>query len=61
MKFTAGETTTVRIGDATLMIKIEDASKGETISARVEEVKSGSGYQAGQIYEFSRAEIQEAN
>ena len=61
MKFTAGETLTIIVQDVTLLIKVEDASKGDVISARVEEVKSGGGsYQPGQVYEFNRSGIIEA-
>lgn len=60
MKFTAGETVTIAVGDAVLVVKVEDASKGDTLSARVEEVHSGSGYTVGQICDFDRSNIQEA-
>ncbi len=58
MKFTAGDTVTISVKGVTLVVKIEDASKGESISARIEEVPAGTtGYHPGQICEFSRDDI----
>lgn len=55
MRFTAGETLTVKIDQAKLVVKIEDASKSNVVSARVEAIKAGGdGYKVGQVYQFDR-------
>lgn len=49
----AGETITLTIDGAAILVKVEDASKSEAISARVE-ASDSQDYHVGQIYEFSR-------
>lgn len=49
----AGETITLTINGTAISVKVEDASKSEAISARVEDSNSPD-YHVGQIYEFSR-------
>lgn len=60
MKFTAGDTRTIHANNAVLVVKIEDASKGDSVSFRVERVQSGENFQEGQVYQLDRKEIQEA-
>jgi hypothetical protein len=61
MKFTTGETVTIHTADSVLVIKVEDASKGDKISARVESVeRSGEHYTVGQIYDFNRDDIKDS-
>ena len=58
MKFTAGETVKIEVDGEVVTIKIEDASKGESISGKVESVSSQSSkYSVGEICEFDRAKI----
>jgi hypothetical protein len=57
MKFTAGETVTIEIENEVLTLKIEDASKGDVVSGRVESVLSGQTYKVGEVYEFDRANV----
>ncbi|HEY9679918.1 MAG TPA: hypothetical protein V6C76_18085 [Drouetiella sp.] len=60
MKLTAGEIVTIEIDGNVLKLKIEDASKGDIISGRVESVLSGDVYSVGQICDFERTQIQTA-
>jgi hypothetical protein len=57
MKFTAGETVTIEIENDILEVKIEDASKGDVVSGRVENVLRGQTYKVGEVYEFDRANL----
>ena len=57
MKFTAGETVTIEMENDILEVKIEDASKGDVVSARVENVLRGQTYKVGEVYEFDRANL----
>lgn len=59
MKFTAGETVTIEVDGETLTIKIEDASKGEVVSGKVENFLRSQTYKIGEVYEFERAKIKE--
>lgn len=56
MSFVAGQTVTISTPQGKLTVKIEDASKGDVILAKVEQ--GGGGYQAGQVHEFRRDEIE---
>ncbi len=57
MKLIAGETVTIEIDNDLLKLKIEDASKGDVLSGRVESVLRGETYTVGQICEFDRAKL----
>ena len=57
MKFTAGETVKLEVNGETLTIKIEDASKGDTVTGKVEDVLQSHSYKVGEICEFERAKI----
>lgn len=50
---TAGETITLTIDDRAVTIKIEDASKSESILAKVEN-SDHDRYSVGNVYEFNR-------
>lgn len=52
-QFIAGQTVTLSIDNEMIKLKIEDASKSDTISAKVEDSRSPN-YKAGQVYEFDR-------
>lgn len=52
-QFIPGQTVTVSIDNEMIKLKIEDASKSDTISAKVEDSRS-SKYKVGQVYEFDR-------
>jgi len=51
---TAGEIVSLYIDDAIVKAKVEDASKSDTILAKVES-SAIPKYQPGQVYEFDRA------
>ena len=53
---TAGETITLTVGEHSFTAKVEDASKSESISVKVEASQSPE-YKVGQIYEFERSKI----
>lgn len=55
----AGEIVTIEIDGNVLKVKIEDASKSDFISGRVESVESGETYTVGQVCEFERAAVKE--
>lgn len=50
---TAGDIVTFVIGEHSITAKVEDASKSECISAKVETSQSAD-YSVGQVYEFDR-------
>ncbi|WP_113635637.1 hypothetical protein [Nubsella zeaxanthinifaciens] len=52
-KVTAGELITLNIGNQKITIKVEDASKSDFISGKVESSSSES-YKEGNVYEFNR-------
>lgn len=58
MKLIAGETVTIEIDGNQVSVKIEDASKGDVVSGRVENVLRGDHYTVGQVYEFDRSKLQ---
>jgi hypothetical protein len=51
---TAGETITLTIEGKSVSVKIEDASKSDTILGKVES-SGAERYRPGQVYEFDRA------
>jgi hypothetical protein len=51
---TAGSVITLNIDGKSLTVKIEDASKSESILAKVE-CSSSDDYREGQVYEFKRS------
>jgi catalase (peroxidase I) len=53
---TAGETVTLTIGGHTVTAKIEDASKSESVSVKIESSQS-EAYEPGRVYEFERGKI----
>lgn len=53
----AGEIVTVEIDGNVLKVKLEDASKSESISGRVESVVSGKTYSVGQVCQFDRSQV----
>ncbi len=50
---TAGELITLNIDNQKVTIKVEDASKSDFISGKVES-SSSKGYKEGNVYEFNR-------
>ena len=52
-QFIAGQTVTLSIDKEMIALKIEDASKSDTISAEVEDSRSPN-YKVRQVYEFDR-------
>ena len=59
MKLTAGEVVSVEVDGNKLTVKIEDASKGDVVSGRIEKVLEGTTYSVGQICEFDRNDLKE--
>ena len=53
---TAGETITLTVDEKTFVAKVEDASKSESISVKIESSQS-SNYEVGRIYELDRSKI----
>ena len=55
MKIHAADTVTIALSDVTLTVRVEDASKGDVISGKVETVSGESQtYKVGGVYEFPR-------
>ena len=60
MKLIAGEVVAVEVDGNKLTVKIEDASKGDIVSGRVQNVMQGDTYSVGQICDFNRNDLKEA-
>jgi hypothetical protein len=57
-KVTAGELITLNIENQEVTIKVEDASKSDFISGKVES-SSSENYKEGNVYEFDRSLLTE--
>lgn len=60
MKLNVGDVVTVKMADATFIVRVEDASKSDIIMGKIEAMTgmTPAQYQLGKVHEFDRSAIE---